>query len=205
MKTFASPSLRLPLLLAALALPGALAQTALAQPDPNNAPKADNPQNRPLGQGQGQNRANRPDRQNMTPEQRDAARKEAMARYMKRQLERMGITDAAQQDAVSTYIEGEQAAREALMESSRALSDALRADAVTDTQVAALLNTYNAAIEDDRIRRTAAQKKLGESVDLLKAPRLEAFLTLMGFYGEGTGFGAANLGGAFNRGGRPRN
>ena len=161
----------------------------MAQPDPNNAPKADNPNNR----------APRANRAQLTPEERQARRDEQRKTYMKRQLERVGVTDEAQQNAVTQYIDGETKASQDLQESSGALSQALRADAISDTQVAALLNTYNVAIDDDRARRKAAQKKLAESVDLLKTPRLEAFLTLMGLYGDGPR--AGNFGGN-NRGGR---
>ena len=175
---------------AALAATLILAPVAKAQPDPNNAPKADNPDNRAP-------RANRPQ---LTPEERQARRDEQRKQFMKRQLERVGVTDEAQQTAVTQYIEGETKASQDLQESGRALGQALRADAISDTQVAALLNTYNVAIDDDRARRKAAQKKLGESVDLLKAPRLEAYLTLMGLYGDGPR--AGNFGGGNNRGGR---
>lgn len=189
MKT--APSLRA--LVVATAL---LAPIAHAQPDANNAPKADNPQNRPAGNGNGK----RPNRPQMTPEERQAQ----MEKYLKSQLERVGVTDDAQQTAVTDYIKGETEARNKLGESGQALATALRTDAVTDTQVAALLNTYNANIEDDKIRRVAAQKALNEKIDLLKFPRLEAFLTVMGYYGDGTGFGGATGGfGRLPRGANP--
>ena len=153
----------------ALTIVAALATmpAAHAQPDPNNAPKAENPDNRPV-------------RPRPTREQREAARKNQMTR----QLERIGLTDKTQQDAVIGYIEGETKAADELQTRSRSLSTALRTEAVTDSQVATLLNDYNVAIEDNRARRKAAQTKLGESVNLLEHPRLEAFLTLMGLYGD---------------------
>jgi len=155
----------------AVAASVATAPAAHAQPDPNNAPKATNPDNRPV-------------RPRLTREQREAQREEQRKRQMTRQLERIGVTDEAQQDAVTNYIQGETDAADELQTSSRALTTAMRTEAVTDQQVATLLNNYNVAIEDNRARRKAAQKKLGESVDLLKNPRLEAFLTLMGVYGD---------------------
>ena len=155
----------------AVAASVAAAPVAHAQPDPNNSPKATNPDNRPA-------------RPQLTREQREEQREAARKRQMMRQLERIGITDLAQQDAVMNYINGESEAAEKLQTSSRALSTALRTEAITDTQVATLLNDYNVAIEDHRARRKTAQKQLGESIDLLKYPRLEAFLTLMGLYGD---------------------
>ena len=155
----------------------AAAPRAQAQPDPNNAPKAQNPDNRPV----------RPDRRGpMTPEQREAM----IERYMKSQLQRAGVTDEAQQDAVLDYIGDETEARQDLQDESRTLSEALRNRNLSDAQVAGLLNTYMVAIEDDRARRTAAQKKLGETVDMLQTPRLEAMLTLMGLWGEAPNMGS---------------
>ena len=154
----------------ALAASIAAAPGAHAQPDPNNAPKAQNPDNRPA----------RP-----TREQREAQRDEQRQRFMTRQLERIGVTDKDQQTAVTNYIKTETEAGGDIQEKGRALATAMRTEAVTDQQVATLLNDYNVAIEDNRARHQAAQKKLGESVDLLKNPRLEAFLTLMGIYGDG--------------------
>lgn len=177
----------LPATVCALALAAPL--VAHAQPDPNNAPKADNPDNRPV----------RPNnrREPMTPEQRE----EAIARYMKMQIERAGVTDETQQDAVVEYIGDEMDAREDLQESARTLGTALRNQTLTDAQVAGLLNTYMGEIEDDKARRAAAQKKLSETVDMLKVPRLEAMLVLMGAWGD-----APNMGGNMWAGrGRDRN
>ena len=145
-------------------------QMAQAQPDPNNVPKAENPDNRPV----------RPNPRDMTPEQREAM----MERYMRSQLERAGLTDKEQQDAALEYIDTEVDAREELQESSRTLGTALRNKTLTDAQVAGLLNTYMVAVEDDTARRKAAQKKLGETIDMTNFPRLEATLTLMGLWGD---------------------
>lgn len=161
-------------LLAVVAVAPSVAQ---AQPDPNNVPKAQNPDNRPV----------RPNnRQQMTPEEREAA----MKRFMKSQIERAGVTDEAQQDAVAAYMQDEMDARQDLQESSQALGTALRNKTLTDAQIAGLLNTYMGAVEDDKARRTAAQKTLGETVDMTKVPRLESMLVLMGAWGD-----APNVGG----------
>ncbi len=171
----------LPAALCALALATPL--VAHAQPDPNNAPKAENPDNRPV----------RPNnrREPMTPEQREAA----IGRYMKSQIERAGITDETQQDVVIEYIQNEMDARQDLQESSRTLGTALRNKTLTDAQVAGLLNTYMGEVEDDKARRAAAQKKLSETVDMPKAPRLEAMLVLMGAWGDAPNMGGNMLAG----------
>lgn len=162
----------LPVAVLAVAVAAVAPQTAQAQPDPNNVPKAQNPDNRPV----------RPNnrREQMTPERRE----EAIKRYMKSQIERAGVTDEAQQDAVIEYIQSELDAREDLQESSRTLNTASRNRATTDTQIAGLLNTYMGEVEDDKARRTAAQKKLSEIVDMTKLPRLETMLVLMGSWGD---------------------
>lgn len=161
-----------PLGLAALTIALCAPLVARAQPDPNNVPKAQNPVNRAV-------------RPRLTPEQREAQREEMRVRLITRQLAGIGITDKAEQTAVADYIKAENDAADALQTSARALGTAMRTEAVTDKQVAVLLNNYNVAIDDNRARRKAAQTQLGEKVDLLKNPRLEAFLTLMGLYGDG--------------------
>ena len=156
---------------AVIAVAAIAPQIAQAQPDPNNVPKAQNPDNRPV----------RPNnRQPMTPEERE----EMMKRFMKAQIERAGVTDDAQQEMIADYIQDEMDARQDLQEESQTLSTALRNKTMSDTQIAGLLNTYMVAVEDDKTRRKAAQKKLGETVDMLKVPRLESMLILMGAWGE---------------------
>lgn len=162
--------------LAVVAVAAAVTGSAQAQPDPNNVPKAQNPDNRPV----------RPNnRQPMTPEEREAA----MKRFMKSQIERTGVTDDAQQDAVLEYIQNELDAREDLQESNRALSLSLRNTTLTDAQIAGLLNTYMGEVEDDKVRRTAAQKQLAQTVDITKVPRLETMLVLMGAWGDAPAIG----------------
>jgi hypothetical protein len=138
---------------------------AQAQPDINNAPKADNP-------------ANRAPRGLLTPEQR-------MQERLRRQLQALGATQAPVQDAVIAYVQAETAARTAITTKGRQLQLGLRANALTDAQVAALLNDYQGAIEEDKARRIKAQTEFLKVVDLSKMPKLEATLVLMGIYGDG--------------------
>lgn len=142
---------------------------AQAQPNVENAPKAQNPTNRPA-------RPPRLDRDalaRMTPEER-----------RRQMLQRIGVTDAATQATLLTYIEGEVKARVALMEQSRQLQGVMRGAAIPDTQIAGFLNNYQAAVEEDKARRVKAENDLKKVLDLSKMPKVEAMLTLMGFYGD---------------------
>ena len=142
-------------------------QTAQAQPDTQNAPKADNPVNRPV----------RPNFNNLLPQERAKER----TRF---QLQLLGATTPAVQDTLLAYIESETTARQALVEKARGLQVALLGNALPDAQVATLLNDYLAAIEEDKARRETAQTVLKKTVDVSKMPKIEAMLTLMGVYGQ---------------------
>ncbi len=174
-----SPSTSLALLLSL----SPLCATAHAQPDTANAPKADNP-------------ANRTPRRQMTPEQR-------MQLIIKAQFARMGANDAAQ-TALATFVQSELQARQLLAEKAQPLQTALRAEALSDTQIAALLNTYQAALEDDKTRHLKAVAELEKAVDLKKLPKIEATLVLLGVLGDGppVNFGGrrGTIGGAFGGG-----
>ena len=157
--------------LALLALP----IVASAHPDPNNAPKGDNPTNWAARGGRGRQQL-----QNMTPEQRKALMRETL----KRQLTRVKVTDETQQNAVADYVIGEAEARQKSEEATRALQTGLRGTTATDAQVAGLLNDYNAAMADEKARHQKALDTLKAAVDVTQFPRLEAMLTLAGLYGD---------------------
>jgi hypothetical protein len=176
-------SLRHALSLALAASPFLGVAPAHAQPDTQNAPKAENPTNRPP----------RPNRPEIAPEQRQKER-------LRRQFQQMGVTDAAAQEALVLYVTDETLARTKLMETARQLQQGLRGDALSDTQIMALLSDYQTAIEEDKTRRTTALAKLKTGFDVTKNPRVEATLTLMGVYGDGP----ALMMGGFGGGGRPR-
>ncbi len=151
---------------------------ASAQPDPNNAPKGDNPANRAVRGGG--NRA-RVQLQDMTPEQRMAL----MRTTIKRQLTRINVTSDAQQNAVADYVIGEAMARQKLETAALALQTGTRNTTVTDAQIAGLLNDYNAAVADDKDRHLKALNTLKAVIDVTQYPRLEAMLTVAGVYGDG--------------------
>lgn len=174
------------------ALCALLPALALAQPDTNNAPKAENPPNRPVG---GNNRGQR-----LTPEQRaqrEAQRNAQRAQMMRQMLVRAGLTDEAQQNFVVTFAKEQETAREALQEKWRAITQALRGQTVTETQLASLLNDFRALVDEEKTRREKAMVTLETQVELSKKPRLDALLMVMGLTGDEASFvnGGANAGG----------
>jgi len=172
----------LPLALCALSL-----QAAHAQPDTNAVPKDQNPPNRPPRGGG----------QNLTPEQQRAR----IADALRRGLVGANVTDQKQQDAVVSYVSDELEARQKLGESARTLATGTRNNALSDAQVAGLLNDYVAAIQDDHTRHQKALDTLKTSINVTQFPRLEATLTLFGLYNDAPFFGNNPLGGN-NRGNR---
>lgn len=139
---------------------------AWAQPDVNNAPKAVNPQNR--------RPADVTQRQKLAQEER-----------VRNQLKRFGSVDDKQLDAVVVFVNGEMTARDTLVEKGTKLNQVLKNDALTTGQIAAALNDYQAALDDDKSRHDKAVMEMQKSVDLAKMPRVEAWLTLTGLVGNG--------------------
>jgi hypothetical protein len=146
------------------------ASISQAQPDINNGAKAENPANR--------NRRIRPNKVEMTPEQRAIAR-------VQRQLQALGTPDAATEETIAKYVAVELTAREPLLEKGQQLAAGLKTEALSDAQVAALLNDYQAAVEENRERHLKAVAALKKAVDFSKMPKVEALLTVLGIYGEG--------------------
>ena len=157
-----------------------LGVVAHAQPDTNNAPKAENPANRAPRL--------RPNA-NMTPEERQKW-------LLKRQFSLLGADDATQ-ETLAAFIQKELAARQNLAEKALPLQTALREGALSDSQVAALLNTYQVALEDEKTRRTQVLAALNKAIDFKKVPKIEAALTVAGLIGDGP---TLVLGGLMGRG-----
>jgi hypothetical protein len=153
-----------------------LTAVAQAQPDVNNAPKAANPANRPVGMA----------RQQRIKQQLDTR--------LRPELVRLGVTDAAQQDALLAFFLNEAEARALLAQKGRTLAQALQNGALTDNQLASALNDYQGAVEDNKTRHTAALATLKKSVDYEKSPKLTTMLTVLGFVGDGPAVAANGLG-----------
>jgi Ca2+-binding EF-hand superfamily protein len=143
---------------------------ALAQPDLNNTPKGENPPPR--------ERPNRNNRENnlQGPEQN-----------LRRLMTQAGIGEGATQDAILEYVRADLHARSSLREQGTKLIQALRAGAVTDDQMAALVADYRAAQQVEKSRREVAEAQLDAKISYSKNPRLEAMLLLAGVIGEGGG------------------
>lgn len=186
------------LLISGLAL--GLGGVLQAQPDDNNAPKADNPPNaRPRG--------NRPNLRDMTPEQRRQAMKKMREQGLRRTMTRSGFADAALQDAVVEFADAQAEATQSLQEKARLLTQAVRNQDSTDEQIAALLADFRTAAAAEKTRRATALAELEAATEFSKKPRLDALLTLSGIIGDetsllgGAGGGRGQMGGG-GRGGR---
>ena len=162
--------------LAALAaLLAVLITSAQAQPDPNNNPKEENPVNHPFG----------------VPAAGGAVtvgatgQRTSMAERLRAQLVRIGVTDTNQQDSILTFVNSEIQARALVQAKGREFANSLRDDALDNTQVATLLNDYDASIDDDTTRHDKALAALKTKIDFPAHPKVEAFLTLLGLVGNG--------------------
>lgn len=159
-----------------VACAGVLAtQLAWAQPDPNDAPKADNPPEN--------NRQPRGGRGGGNPEEM----RQRMEQQMRNMLTQVGVKETATQDTVLEYIRTDMETRQPLRQQAMKLFQALRNGGVTDDQLLALVTDYRAAQEADKVRREKAQAELDAKVHYSQNPRLEAVLMLAGVVGDGQG------------------
>lgn len=154
---------------------GTFASLSFAQPDVNNAPKGENPQNRRAG---------------------DAARRIQMNQMerTRNQLKKLGVVEIKQQEAVLAFVQSEVKAREELVSKGEKLNQSLRNEGLTTAQIAGALNDYQAAIDDNKVRREKAIAAFKKEVDYSKNPRLESFLVLAGVIGDGPVVAAGNPG-----------
>lgn len=192
----------------------ALALTAMgvahAQPPANNGAGAQNPPNQNPGGG---------GRPNFTPAQIQQMQEQMRQRReleLRSLLTAAGFTDTTVQDAIVAYSSAKEKASQALQVKARQLNQALRGTTVTDTQLAALLNDFRAAVEEEKARRATAQQALGTQIGLNTKPRLDALLMMSGLIGDeaqhlgggrvfgGNGFGGGNARGGNGRGGNGR-
>jgi hypothetical protein len=166
---------------------------AHAQPNAENGAGAQNPPN--------QERAGRGGRA-LTPEQRQQIQAQAQQRRelsVRAALTTAGFTEAALQDAVVAYSTEKEKATQALQGKARTLTQAMRTTTTTDAQIAALLNDFRAAVEEEKAQRATAQTALAAQIGLATKPRLDALLMMMGltgdeaqYLGSGRGFGGGN-------------
>lgn len=183
--------------LAALTL--GLAGMAAAQPDVNNGGKANNPANLQMGGpggrggpggfgggqgGFGGGQGGFGGWGNMTTEQRDLMARQQREFGWKMTLTAAGFTDQALQNDIAAFGEAQEKGRESLRTVTRKLTDAMRNGEAKDAALGVLLNDWRAAVEDEKARRTAAEKTLDAKIGYSKKPKLEATLRLIGLIGD---------------------
>lgn len=153
----------------------ALSPSAQAQPDLNNAPKAENPA--------GRNRPNRPNRPERNQNRQEGQRNPEDG--IRRMMQQAGVADETTQNTVLEYMKNDMQARRPLREQGQKVFRALQGGAVTDDQLAALITDYRAAQQAEKTRREQAQAELDAKIQFSKNPRLEAMLLLTGLIGDG--------------------
>jgi len=172
--------------LAALA---SVAGRAGAQPDPNNQPKAKNPDTPQPQVFQRQLRLVQPGQMGQ--------------QQLRNELAQAGYTDTALQDALVAYADEQGKAREKLREKARKVNDALHGNAVTDNDMRTLLEEFRAAVDDEKSRREAAFKALDAKIGYSKKPKLEALLTMLGLIGDEASYLREPNGGMYPMAGWP--
>ncbi|HEX8833587.1 MAG TPA: hypothetical protein VF719_05270 [Abditibacteriaceae bacterium] len=144
-------------------------------------------------QGGGNGGNNRPDWQNMTPEQRqqmqaqgEQRRNEQRQAWLRQAMTGSGLTDVAAQTAVIEHMTAREKSQEALRAQALALSKLLTTPGTADAELQTQLTAYRAAV-------AAANKQQADDLNALDAqlkystqPRVETLLTLLGVLGEET-------------------
>jgi hypothetical protein len=172
-----------------------------AQPGEGNL--AQNPPN------QDQPQRRRGNRQELTPDQRQQMlqqREHQREQMLRATLTNSGFAEKALQDAVIDFVKEQEQSRMGVQDKLRKVAEALRTQAVTDTQLATLLAEWRVATEAEKTRHEDARKALDAEIGYSQKPRLDALLSLMGITsddaslaggmgGRGGGFGGGGFGG----------
>lgn len=95
-----------------------------------------------------------------------------------------GFEDKALQDAILGFAQEQDAAREKLRAVAARCSEAVRDRGVADSEIARLLESYQAASAAAQAEREAALGKLDEKVHYKASPRLQMLLRLRGVLGS---------------------
>lgn len=157
----------------------------------NRGQNGQNGQNGNRGQnGQNGQNGNRGDRAQM------------QTQMITRSLQSAGITDEGTIEAVTTYVANRQAARKPLYDAANALSTALTDEKTTDAQMSQLWDTFQSALDAEKMRTEAAEAELDKQIGYTKNPKLEASLTLLGVTGDASGYLNADQGGRGGMGGQ---
>jgi hypothetical protein len=169
---------------------------AWAQPDPNPAPIEENPPNWQRGG------------RNLTPEeraQRQAERKKRREDAWRQIMTMADITEKPSQDALLAFIEEETTARTSVTEALQKVvqlvgARAMQQPVADDAAIAEAMKAYREAVKADEKRRDEALDKLDDTINWRTTPRLDAFLTLMGYTSE-PGLMSGGMGGLMGAGG----
>lgn len=114
---------------------------------------------------------------------RDARWKRARA-DLRAALGEAGFADKALQDAILSFVEEQDLAREELRAIAARCSEAVRDREVAEAEIVRLLESYQAASAQAVARREAALVKLEEKVRWKSSPRLQMLLRLRGILGS---------------------
>lgn len=153
-----------------------------------------------VAQPGGNNGGNRPDFQNMTPEQRQQFFAQAQERRLREQLTQAGFTEAAIQDPIVAFSKALETVRTPLRDKSNKLRDAV-ANKTADAEVATMIKDLRTSTETAKKQRDDALKDLDAKVGYSQKPRLEAFLIAGGYisdevsFANGVGGGRGGFGG----------
>ena len=180
--------------LSALVLSAFVLKPVLAQPDAETPPKTENPPNW----------QQRPNFRDMTPAQREAAMKKMRVDGLRRMMTVAEINDAPTQDALMAFLDSEDKAREPLTKAGYGVIQTVGAvamgkPAATDEEISGALATYREAVKVNEERRNDALENLDAQINWRKSPRIDAFLTLMG-YTDTPGIMSGGMGGMMGGG-----
>lgn len=136
---------------------------------------------------------NRPNFQNMTPEERqtwmaqaEQRRTEERQGWLRQAMLASGVTDTTAQSAVIDYIASVDQSKTTLREMARALSASLVKTNTTDAEISTSLTAYRAAVAAARTKQAADLAALNTTTKYSTSPRVEALLTLLGVLGPET-------------------
>jgi hypothetical protein len=167
---------------------------ALAQPDLNNAPKAENPMNRKAAAAQraAEKKALRVDGAKVgNLQERNAKRLELRLERLPRVLIMLGITDTKTQESIVEHFRSALKSRESIAEAQQKLRRALSDKTLPDAHIKAVSNEPQTARKVYEAAFAKSLDELDKKIGYRKNMRLEAVLLSIGAldpYGADTVF-----------------
>jgi hypothetical protein len=171
--------------------------TVLAQPQ-QNRPANQVPRQQPSQQQMQQAMEQAQRLMQMTPEQLQREMLKMKEQLVRSELTRAGFNDPQLQDRVWDFLQEQETARQPVREAATKIYLGIepKGTPVTDAEMEALLNGYQAAVEAESARRETALADLDAQISYSKSPRLRAVLTLYGYIGDQAWFTGDTLMGA---------